>query len=195
MPLTYTGRLVRPGGSEHPSLIDIAVALSRQPRFAGHCRRWWSVLDHTLFCDDLARGTAAQLRLALLLHDAHEAITADIPTDVKSVDMRRQQDLLDCDIFGAFYPWGYKQYVTDWRSDVKSYDRRALVAEATVVGPPVPYERILELFGGTDQQAEDMNYLQVHLIGDTYLGLPPLRLSQEQHPAVKEFLRRMTELL
>jgi hypothetical protein len=201
MPLTYTGRLVRPGGSEHPSLIDIAVALSRQPRFAGHCRRWWSVLDHTLFCSLLARYAMKQplpsreLELAVMLHDAHEAITADVPTDVKTPALRVQQDLLDADIYDTYFSDGYPSYITDWLPEVKRIDRRALVAEAHVLGPPVESGRIVELFGSTDEQANDMELLRGQLRGVTYLANPPLSGNQEPHPAVIEFVKRMTELL
>src|SRR4051812_13725749 len=98
MPLTYTGRAVKPGSTVHPSMIDIAVGISRQPRFAGQGKRWFSVLDHSLFVDEIVKRASSvpilgdddevarkQWRLAVLLHDAHESMTGDVPTDFKGI--------------------------------------------------------------------------------------------------------------
>jgi 5'-deoxynucleotidase YfbR-like HD superfamily hydrolase len=209
MPLTTSGRLVKPGGTEYPSLIDIAVSLSRQPRFAGHCRRWWSVLDHTLFCDELVKAESGQrmFRLGVLLHDAHEAITADVPTDYKVDGLKRSQQELDVLIFDAYYPAGYRE---GWKSRGFDYatrriDRRALCAEARVVGPPATPERTLELFGVCEETVEDVKLLESLMwrrnpVGryDDWtglLGMVPSRDYQEGHPAVREYLNRMVELL
>lgn len=199
MPLTYTGRLVRPGGTEHPSLIDIAVGLSRQPRFAGQGRSWWSVLDHTLFCDELVMQQplpSPRLRLAVLLHDAHEAITADVPTDVKGEDMKAYQKLLDVVIQDAYFPGGRHAYLDyGWAGDVQRIDRRALCAEAQVVGPPVEKQRILELFGVCEETVEDVTALRLK-VGTGIWGVPPVdRHNPEANPAVQEYLRRMLKLL
>jgi 5'-deoxynucleotidase YfbR-like HD superfamily hydrolase len=97
MPMTHSGVLVTPGNGVAPPLVDIALGLSRQPRFGGQTRRWWSVLDHSLFVADLAarEGRGLRVILALLLHDAHEALTGDIPTSLKKDDMRDVQASLD----------------------------------------------------------------------------------------------------
>ena len=208
MPLTYSGRLVRPGGSDHPSIIDIGVALSRQPRFAGMGKRWFSVLDHTLFCDELVKReadkwpvTLRDMRLAVLLHDAHECITADVPSDVKPKELKLAQEELDAEIFGAYFSDGYDTfcgYRACWLPEVRRIDRRALVAEAHVVGPPAPAAKILELFGCTDTMADDKNLLYDLLLvhaAHGYFGYPPTLGNPEQHPAVKEFVSRMTALL
>jgi hypothetical protein len=199
MPLTYTGRSIKPDNVAHPSLIDIAVSLSRQPRFAGHCRRWWSVLDHTLFGADLlhADGDEAYptLRLAWLLHDAHEAITGDIPTTFKTESMRWAQGDLDTRIHRAFY-------TSDncWHSEVKAIDKRCLTAEAYVVGPPQANEH-LEAFGWTagvdDQWRKDSDVLRAGLARGKYLGIPPVTYPQlpTDHPGVEEYLARVLELL
>ncbi len=200
MPLTFTGRLVRPGGTAYPSLIDIAVSLSRQPRFAGHCRRWWSVLDHTLFCDELVKGAAPgnrPARLVMLLHDAHEAITADVPSDCKGSQLKGLQHQLDSNIADAFFIHGAGGYRV-WSETIKRIDRRALCAEAQVVGPPATPERTLELFGVCEETHEDVSWLTTALSSypwRTYLGQPPHMEMQERHPAVREYLKRMTELL
>ncbi len=198
MPLTYTGRVVKPGGQEHPSLVDIAISLSRQPRFAGHCRRWWSVLDHTLFGDDLiVVGEEPELRLSWLLHDAHEAITGDIPTDFKGEALRLEQSALDDHIYQAFSPLTEPAW---WSLSVKDLDKRCLLAEAYVVGPPRSDDNLMA-FGWTEYDAkqlgEDAAVLGLGLSRGKYLGIPPVAYphSPTEHPGVVEYLVRMMELM
>lgn len=137
--LTYSGQKV--SGSEGvPTLMDIAAALSRIPRFAGHGRVNWSVLDHSLFCYDIARHTeqlrfgAPSLGLAMLLHDAHEALTGDIPSPMKSPEMKSLQWLLDIRIMDAYFPGGFDAYDV-MHNLVKAVDHDALLVEALTVGP------------------------------------------------------------
>lgn len=216
MPITFTGRVVRPGESTYPSLVDIAVGTSRQPRFAGQGKRWFSVLDHHLFADELVKASIPngvpilggddveairRWRLAVLLHDAHESITADVPTDFKSLNLKELQSNMDRYIFGAFYP---ASYMTDpiARDAVKRIDRRALAAEAQVVGPPVSKEIILHAFGVTDELYDDVQLLESLLqhersLGhqNDWLGIVPYVSLQQRHPGVREYLNRITELL
>lgn len=114
-----------------PTLPDIAYGLARMPRFVGQTVVPWSVLDHVLYCAQLA--TTQEVKLAMLLHDAHEALTSDIPTDMKTADMRQLQDELDFRIMEEYYPGGVAAY--DARSSVVGLiDRRALAVEAAALG-------------------------------------------------------------
>jgi len=139
MPLTFDGRLVQPGRNEAPTLRDIALSLSRIPRFGGHTRRWWSVLDHSVFVYLLAvemdKREYHDLSLALLLHDAHETMTGDVPSDVKLQAMRQQQSAFDVEIVREHFPLGMDAWM-ELKPFVKEYDRRALHAEAWLLGPP-----------------------------------------------------------
>jgi hypothetical protein len=67
------------------SALDIAAALSKQCRFAGHCRRFYSVAEHSVLIWRVARARGFSLRdqRAALLHDASEAYLVDIPRPVK----------------------------------------------------------------------------------------------------------------
>lgn len=212
MPLTYTGRSVKRGGDVYPSLVDIAVGISRQPRFAGQGRRWFSVLDHSLFADELVKRASMvpilsdddedarkRWRLAVLLHDAHEAITGDVPTDFKGIELKHEQERMDLDIAMAFYPIRTGQAAfthPDVRNAVKHIDRRALAAEARVIGPPVPPERILSAFGITDDTPQDITLLEDKLRWNhRWFGVPPTVDSPETHPGVQEYLRRVLELM
>jgi hypothetical protein len=138
--LTASGRKVSIGNSEVPTLSDIALSLSRMPRFAGHGRTNWTVLEHSLFCYDLARQSDAlvyafpSLPLAMLLHDAHEAITSDIPSPVKSLEMSNWQGVLDLKLMDAYFPGGHAAYAL-LRDSIKKLDGSALLVEALKVGP------------------------------------------------------------
>lgn len=202
MPITYTGRNVRPGGETAPSLIDIAVGLSRMPRFAGQTRRWWSVLDHTLFADELVRLVAPDdppaLHRAVLLHDAHEAITGDVPSPIKPDALREVQDELDTVIFDAYFPGWYPALTPE----LKRIDRLAMIAEALVIGPPLPRPRIFEVFGMDDLAERAETFLDTRVysqaarkVGGQLYGIPPFEEKQERHPAVVEYLNRIIRLL
>jgi hypothetical protein len=212
VPITYTGRSVRPGSTAYPSLVDIAVGIFRQPRFAGQGKRWLSVGDHSLFADELVKASipngvpvigsddedaARNWRLAVLLHDAHEAITADVPSDFKDETLKARQGELDIGIANAFYPGGWHSYYFgDVKDAIKHIDRRALAAEAQVIGPPVDKERILHAFGVTEDTHEDVKLLEQLLFANNrWFGAPPLAARQELHPGVREYLNRLMELL
>lgn len=133
--VTHSGREVSVSRGV-PSLEDLALSLSRQPRFGGACRVHWSVLDHSLYTAMLALrdGQSAEVQLVCLLHDAHEW-TGDIPTHFKHPGQRQMQREQDWRIFGEQFPQGDPE-MAYFSKEVKEYDRRALLAEAMVVGPP-----------------------------------------------------------
>src|SRR6266576_743863 len=94
--MTLGGTLVQRDNTAAPDLSDIATALCRQPRFGGHTRVNWSVAEHSLLCAHLARSWyRGAIELHALLHDAHEAVTGDIPTTWKTDEMRALQAQLD----------------------------------------------------------------------------------------------------
>jgi len=65
---------------EDVCLDDIAGPLSRQCRWNGQCRCFYSVAQHSLHVADLLQraGASSRVQLIGLLHDAHEAYTGDI---------------------------------------------------------------------------------------------------------------------
>ena len=69
----------------HIDIGDIAMSLSRLPRFLGHSSDFLSVASHSLavaslFEQEFGPGDGV---LYALLHDAHEAYTGDIPSPIK----------------------------------------------------------------------------------------------------------------
>jgi uncharacterized protein len=79
---TATGRQFWPM-DPRPSevfLDDIAHALSMLCRFGGHCRRFYSVAEHSVL---MARAAPARIRRWALLHDGSEAYLVDVPRPLK----------------------------------------------------------------------------------------------------------------
>lgn len=86
--ITHSGKRIdlpspKPGQVD---IKDVAVQLSRMPRFVGATQQPWNVAAHSLHCAALAEGEGASLpaQLAALLHDAHEAYMGDIPSPFKA---------------------------------------------------------------------------------------------------------------
>lgn len=136
---TATGRTVSAVAGV-PSIVDVARSLSRQPRFAGHGAAGWNGAAHAIYVQALAVQDGHEfnypLRLALLLHDAHEAMTGDVPTPYKNAGIRAVQDALDGRIMDAHLPGGHAAFVP-LKPQIKTYDIRALAAEAVTVGPAI----------------------------------------------------------
>lgn len=70
-----------------PAIRDIAHHLAQINRFTGACSRPYSVAEHSMLVERIghARGASPVLRLALLMHDAHEAFTSDLSSPSKQV--------------------------------------------------------------------------------------------------------------
>jgi hypothetical protein len=88
--LTATGREYQLSGpcvllGNAPDLKDIAHHLAQINRFTGACSRPYSVAEHSLLVERIGeqRGNSPTTRLALLMHDAHEAYTSDQSSPAK----------------------------------------------------------------------------------------------------------------
>lgn len=82
---TYTGSKVQFIDPD-PNAIDLnglGTALARAERFNGHLNDRWTVAEHSLVMSYMAKDP--RMAMALLLHDAHEAFTGDIPAPLKRV--------------------------------------------------------------------------------------------------------------
>lgn len=80
--LTYTGRQFWPLAprAEDVDLEDIAHALAHLCRFAGHCRVFYSVAQHSVHVSERVHSRYA---LEGLLHDAAEAYLCDVARPIK----------------------------------------------------------------------------------------------------------------
>lgn len=88
---TYSGvyfNLLNPDPKD-VDIRDIATALSRICRYTGHPTKPYSVAEHLVRASyvplegQYSEVTAHRIRLAILLHDAHEAYTGDISSPMK----------------------------------------------------------------------------------------------------------------
>ncbi len=64
------------------NIMDIAHSLSLQCRFTGHCKRFYSVAEHSVRVANLVEPS---LRKQALLHDATEAYIGDISRPLKKM--------------------------------------------------------------------------------------------------------------
>lgn len=120
---TYSGgRFYTTPTVDQVKLMDIAVPLSRAPRFAGHSRFGYSVAAHSIHVS-LMVPPAYQLQA--LFHDASEAYLADIPTPFKA--LMPDYKILEGGIMSAIA----HRFNFDWPIDpiVKQADAAALWIE------------------------------------------------------------------
>src|SRR5947209_7997064 len=86
MSLLLSGTDIKPGGTNAPTLYEIGYSLCQVPRFVGHTRVPWSVLQHSYAVAAFARflDWTYRLQFLALMHDAHESVIGDIPTGWKT---------------------------------------------------------------------------------------------------------------
>jgi len=132
--MTLSNILVMPDNDKCPTIEDVAVGLGRIPRFVGQTKRWWPVLLHSMVVYEmmLSRADDKFIQLHALWHDAHEAVTEDVPTTWKSLELKSAQRELDLRLWkmlGVQGPYS-------WQSNlIHELDQEALHAEAFLIGP------------------------------------------------------------
>jgi hypothetical protein len=134
--ITISGVDVGRNNGGCPTLYDIGYSLIQIPRFAGHTVRKWSVLHHlyAIYFYGRKKGADIKLQLYLLLHDAHEAITSDIPQPWKSDGMRVLQKELDIRIYTSV---GLSQPALSTERIVHQMDNQMVYSEAKIFAPQV----------------------------------------------------------
>lgn len=139
--ITYSGKRIdlptpQPGQVD---IADVAVQLSRIPRFVGATLEPWNVAAHSMHCAALAEaaGAGLQAQLAALLHDAHEAYMGDIPSPFK----RAVRDENPCSTWctlqvaehklqrAVLHQLGALAYFEDHGPDIKHWDLVSLATE------------------------------------------------------------------
>lgn len=126
--LTFSGRHIDAKAGA-PSLTDLAVQLGREGRWCGAGRVFFPVLLHQMAVADLL---PLKIQIHGLLHDADEVLTGDIPSPIKTEDIRKMQRAFRLRVYAEL---GVKPPDDKTEALVKAADLRIRVGEAHVIGP------------------------------------------------------------
>lgn len=109
-----------PHGSDF-DILDIANGLSKVCRYAGQCKKFYSVAEHSLIVSEQVENYAYEA----LLHDAAEAFMGDITRPLKQLvpEFKRLEANIEDAIMERF------NLCPDYRNVVKQADLRVLAAE------------------------------------------------------------------
>lgn len=121
--LTYSGNLfdyINPHASQF-NILDIAHGLSKQSRFSGQTKDFYSVAQHSVIVSHLVPEEDA---LKGLLHDAPEAFLGDVPSPLKQLlpDYKKLEESIEKVVFNKY---GFEHLP----KSVKEADKIALVTE------------------------------------------------------------------
>jgi hypothetical protein len=132
---TFTGRRfpINHPKPELVDIVDIAHALAHICRYGGHCRRFYSVAEHSVmiatYARDVEHRSKAQVRHALL-HDAAEAYTGDIKRPVKNAvpAIRQAVRKVEAVVAGALgIPIDKPQWLVDLDTRIVADEKTALL--------------------------------------------------------------------
>lgn len=164
-------------GKKTITLDMIATQLSRQPRFMGATRYFYSVAQHAVMCAMIAEGAhGPKTGLYALHHDDHEALLGDMPTPLKrEIEARTGMSVVadlaheaDEAIFKAL---GLPKFEQDVYKDVKLIDWNMFLTEglALIKGFKMDVEE--NTYAGTpylislsmmDEETAKREYLNMH---------------------------------
>jgi hypothetical protein len=109
------------------NIEDIAHGLANICRYAGQCKRFYSVAEHSILVSETAKG----FEYEALLHDAAEAFLGDITRPLKQMlpDFKRIEAEIERAVLDRFgVPWPLPP-------QVKQADLRVLAAEQKEIMP------------------------------------------------------------
>ena len=131
--MTYTGRKVFPFAftEDQIDIHDIAHALAHKCRFTGHCRKFYSVAEHSVLCAAALAGTPFEREA--LMHDAAEYILPDIARPIKPYfpgfkELEHQIESIIARRFRLMHPWS---------DQVHEVDLRMVVTEGFLLMPDI----------------------------------------------------------
>lgn len=114
-----------------PDISEIAHALAQINRFTGHCKRPYSVAEHSVLVATIAAGEGASTsaQLAALLHDAHEAYTGDVSSPAKWAIGMPWEVFEHSQATAVHNALGVRAAMCAHRAAIKRWDLIALAAE------------------------------------------------------------------
>lgn len=126
----------------------IAHHLAHISRFTGACKRLYSVAEHSLLVEEILEREAPDLpglRLAGLMHDAHEAVINDVSQPMKealrAIARVEGRPVSDWDRIEIMHARAVQaRYCPDWTPEISHWvrwaDLTALCAERQQLMPP-----------------------------------------------------------
>lgn len=122
------------------SLLDIAHHLAQINRYTGACSRPYSVAEHSLLVCEIAERELAirspSVLLAMLMHDAHEAYTADLSSPMKQVLGAAWADTEHRVAWNVHQRFGICVASASAAADIRWCDLAALSTERAQLMPP-----------------------------------------------------------
>lgn len=168
---TYSGKVSFPGGA--PSVMDIAIQLCREGRYAGAGLRWFPVGLHSFVVADLL---PKPLKFHGLMHDSPECVTGDTPSPVKTDDDRAFEVELLAEIYKSL---GVALPTAEEHRQIKIADAAALAGEVYAGAGTVSLQSCNERHPRAE--ARVLHYLNLYTYAD---------MLEASGRAPIEFLRR-----
>lgn len=113
---------------------DIAHSLANQCRFAGHCREFYSVAQHSVM---VSEWVPRRFAMVALLHDASEAYLTDVPRPIKLHEDLNAYRAAEERLQALIYEWAGFDHalLADAAPYVEEADRQLLAWEQRDIMP------------------------------------------------------------
>jgi uncharacterized protein len=114
-----------------PQIKDIAHHLAQINRYTGACSRPYSVAEHSLLVERIGqqRGATPIVRLALLMHDAHEAYASDMSSPAKQAIGLGWHEFEGNHALNVRHHFGLRTAFASHRKEIRTCDVIALATE------------------------------------------------------------------
>jgi len=135
---TFSGRQFWPldPRPEDICILDIAYALSKTCRFNGHCRKFYSVAEHSYI---VSFHVPDEFALWGLLHDASEAYVGDVPRPMKQLEAFKCIKLIEAKIMKVIIEF-FDLHPGTEPKEVKMIDQALLADEKVQIMAQEPAE-------------------------------------------------------
>ena len=149
---TFTGLKfypLDPHDGDRYRIEDIAHALANCCRFAGHCREFYSVAQHSVLMSQLTNDLV--LKRWALMHDSCEAYVGDMVRPLKKFYVpwkRIERRILENVSMKWGLPWPMPEILKTWDSQLLMTEMRDLLPAGSTCTPAVPCEPLKQTIKG-----------------------------------------------